>query len=711
LIVALVFAHVWGVIQLIVLGSFARTVRVRTVLMALAVGLYLCAPLAMMLQMAWTRPAAWLTDVPLFLMVVTASYTLNPFIEEVVKVLPVAALLLIPTMRRQWSLTDCVLMGAAVGSGFGLAESLFRYGDEAYRASSIDHGWVLQTNISFPVVPSVWSSINSWLPQAGAPWEEISVSGRFPLSPHLVWSALGGLAVGLIVLRRGWMWRTLAVVLLVYVGVDHAAGNAAVRSQQFIGRAAIEQLRTQLWLAPILALVLAWWLDRQRQQAAKGDEVILAAEQSASPRLVGTLRAASSSLPWSLPRVYGFVRLRRAHNSERTLPLPSRAPEDLSRPLVQLRDRIDRQLGPGRSSPLLPPGWIGAVIATSRRPTVIVWLLLMVPSVMWFVIGGFPQTAALQKTMTQPLAWNAIIWLSVFAQIWLAWRVTQGLRASPAALRLPSADDAALVALRVACGVGAIGLGGHALMRGLSGFSPNSSVLDFFNATEAYASATPATTLPLANGASAAVPPRAAAGTYIGEVDDADFVSGGEGTYIGEVDDPDFVNGGEGTYIGEVDDPNFLGDRTPSEGAPDMSLEEMKKWAADADAREAHEAAEAADVRAAEAKAAWDQANEGMHEQDRLLANSLWGAGPAPGDGPGSFGAAQEAGAGDVRARMNYVAAKTAADVAHAHAAVADADAAVARAGTDSELAAARAAKAVAEGVEAKKQAERYYYP
>jgi hypothetical protein len=46
MIVALVFAHVWGVLQLIALASLTRTVRVRTVLMALAVGLYVCAPLA-----------------------------------------------------------------------------------------------------------------------------------------------------------------------------------------------------------------------------------------------------------------------------------------------------------------------------------------------------------------------------------------------------------------------------------------------------------------------------------------------------------------------------------------------------------------------------------------------------------------------------------------------------------------------------------------
>ena len=39
MILAIVFAHVWGVMQLVVLGSLSRTVRVRTVLTALAAGL------------------------------------------------------------------------------------------------------------------------------------------------------------------------------------------------------------------------------------------------------------------------------------------------------------------------------------------------------------------------------------------------------------------------------------------------------------------------------------------------------------------------------------------------------------------------------------------------------------------------------------------------------------------------------------------------
>src|SRR5262245_33669181 len=173
MIVALVFAHVWGTIQLIVLGSLARTVRIRTVFMALAVGLFTCAPLAVLLQGVSIRSAARLTGTSVVLMVSTASYTSDPFIEEIIKVAPLALLLVIPAIRRQWSITDCVLVGAAAGSGFGLAENLYRYGASADAAHAIKTGWWLAKSlISPPEVPSIWVTLTSWLPPGAAAGDE-----------------------------------------------------------------------------------------------------------------------------------------------------------------------------------------------------------------------------------------------------------------------------------------------------------------------------------------------------------------------------------------------------------------------------------------------------------------------------------------------------------------------------------------------------------
>ena len=58
MIFAIVFAQVWGVIQLLALGSLTRTVRVRTVITAMALGLYAVAPVAVIIQKAWIGIAA-----------------------------------------------------------------------------------------------------------------------------------------------------------------------------------------------------------------------------------------------------------------------------------------------------------------------------------------------------------------------------------------------------------------------------------------------------------------------------------------------------------------------------------------------------------------------------------------------------------------------------------------------------------------------------
>jgi hypothetical protein len=60
---AIIFAQLWGVIQLIILTSPARTVRVRTVFAAMAVGFYAIGPLTAFIQLSWIHLAA-----PLFQM-------------------------------------------------------------------------------------------------------------------------------------------------------------------------------------------------------------------------------------------------------------------------------------------------------------------------------------------------------------------------------------------------------------------------------------------------------------------------------------------------------------------------------------------------------------------------------------------------------------------------------------------------------------------
>ena len=230
MIAAIVFAHVWGVLQLIVLGSFARTVRIRTVLMAMAAGFYACAAVAVVLEFAWTRLAAWITGMPLREVVQTASFTADPFIEELVKVLPLAVLLLlVHVIRLQWSITDCALVGGALGSGFGLAEDLYRYSAAPASAFWNGAGFVIRTNFSTIItVPGPWTTMTSWLPSIVVQHNPFSLSGSAAhlVDRHTVWSAIAGLAVGLLLKKRDSIGHRAGIGLFVFACLDHAISNA-----------------------------------------------------------------------------------------------------------------------------------------------------------------------------------------------------------------------------------------------------------------------------------------------------------------------------------------------------------------------------------------------------------------------------------------------------------------------------------------------------
>ena len=222
MILAIIFAQVWGVIQLIVLTSLARTVRVRTVLAAMAVGFYAIGPVTAFIQLSWIRIASHVFGKAVFDLTGVASYTVDPFIEEAMKLLPLLVLLLIPAIRRQWSVTDCLLIAAASGSGFGLAEHLFRYADYASTAQSVSGGYAMTIGSATPLVPGIARTLISWIPLG-----VFFAANEFHLNWHLAWSAICGLAVGLFLRYPKRAARFTAAGLLLLVTLDHAAGNAA----------------------------------------------------------------------------------------------------------------------------------------------------------------------------------------------------------------------------------------------------------------------------------------------------------------------------------------------------------------------------------------------------------------------------------------------------------------------------------------------------
>ncbi len=481
MIIGIVFTHVWGVLELIALGSLTRTVRIRTVLTALVAGLYAASSVTVLLQLLWTRPFAWLTDIPLSTVVGVAGYTLDPFIEEVIKVLPLAALLMLPAVRRQWSLTDCVLIGAATGSGFGLAEALLRFGSSVTRALVTPDGWLLPVGFSAFTVPNATTTMLSWLPASvvsesvfGAP----SIGDRLNL--HLAWSALGGFAVGLIALRDGKAERIAGALLLLFVAADHAAFNADVSNP---GRALalaatpFRYTRYALGLFPIVALAMAWWFDRHTHVRQPRPYPALPAERRASPAWKGAMSSALQRLPWSALWVAAYARVRRAYTAEERVRVNST--RELKSVVIRLRDTIAQASGSTTPIQLVPPTWRAKALGERvRDPQTVLWIIFTLPSVLYFGVGGQPATAAVQRVMSTPVAWFIIRAMSVASLIWLGVQIALALRQWPTVKAAPFGEFPAVAALRLMAGAGAFATGAYALSIALTNNSPSATLVN-----------------------------------------------------------------------------------------------------------------------------------------------------------------------------------------------------------------------------------------
>jgi hypothetical protein len=224
--------------------------------------------------------------------------------------------------------------------------------------------------------------------------------------------------------------------------------------------------------------------------------------------LKGTLGAAFSRLPWSLIAVDRFVRMRRAVRTERAA--ATAHADTLGALIMTERDRVDRELAQWQTDvpALFPPGWtLSSLRVALRRPAVILWLVILTPSVLWFVVGGWPQTAGLQVFMKQPAVWMVLFPVAVLAQAWIAWRTLAGLRSWSKARGASIGDDAAIVGLRVACGIGAVSLGTFSLLRMLGGVAPGSNLLASLHAQDAANRLTPGGGSMVAGSAGAFAPP------------------------------------------------------------------------------------------------------------------------------------------------------------------------------------------------------------
>jgi hypothetical protein len=335
-----------------------------------------------------------LTGGSAYLVADTASYTVDPFVEEVAKVAPLLLLAVVAARgRRQRGLSDYLLLGAATGAGFALAEALLRFGTRAGTAVGMPGGWLLPVSLSPPTIPSPAAAVGSWLPAPAGGDALLSLGAGSGTNLHLAWSALAGLGIGLLIRGRGWS-RLGGPVLILLAGADHAAYNFDLSHPGDTGvgaRIAAPFVTAQplLWLWPLLALVVAVALDLRwlRRAQAVGPDLRLRREHhgQATAQLAGY---SLQGLPWTPLVIARFTLLRRAaaYQARPTRqPPPDLPPADTTPPgpltplqaeVARIRDQLDAADSPAAWNRVRRPSLPRQAPATKRSWLRVAWALL-----------------------------------------------------------------------------------------------------------------------------------------------------------------------------------------------------------------------------------------------------------------------------------------------------------------------------------------------
>lgn len=516
LVVAMVVAVCVGVVQLHLLGSPTRSVRLGLVLACVPAGVYGATALALGLQLTAVRLLTAVTGDRRFDVIDRVGYTAGPVIEELAKLAPLLLIGVALRARRQWGLTDHLILGGAVGSGFGLMEALLRFS-----ASSIGPlkwpggGWALPTSVVPPYIPSPRLSARSFLPAPVGPIAD-NYTIRTVTFQHLVWSAVGGLGLGLLLRGRRWWHRLAGLMPLALVCADHAGSNyrqTALLPDGWALRAATWATAGDrwLWTWPLVALAVAVAVDHRTRRRAIADhpELLLASEQQAGAPARGLAREAGLRLPWSALTVYRYVLVRRgAWYSGRS---------DLMAEVAGVRAQLDagstreawQAVQPGRTllRAMLPPGPGRRARLVKRVALIGLWLALLSPAAVYHsrptegrkdgIKGWFGTESGLR--------WATVAMGA--GLVWLAWRMVVTGRQLWRARAGASREPAARLALQLCTGSGALAFGLLALRTYQLAGTPDARLVSQFFLLDALLSALLVTALVVVMLAAVAVAP------------------------------------------------------------------------------------------------------------------------------------------------------------------------------------------------------------
>lgn len=486
----MVAATVYGVVQLLVLASPARSVRVSTVLLAVAVGVYGCGVGTALLELAYTRSTADLTGESLSKVVEVAGYTVDPVIEELIKLTPLLLVAWNVRVRRQWGLTDYVVIGSALGAGFGLLEAVARFGLDADRA--IAHpagGWAIPDSLRAPYIPGPEQVFSAWFPAPSGTLELGNFSPAAGTSPHLVYTALTALGVGVLVRGRGWV-RALGLLPVATATSHHMLTNyAAARPADRDARSWVDAFDGTLWAIPLLCLAVAVAFDLRHIRRGKRlvPGILLQAERTGRSGLAALAGYGAWRVPWATLIALRFARMRRSLLYAAARP-PYPGAEALHQTVAWAAGQIDasdNEHAWRRLDFRAVRKATGAVRDWRRMWFVLISLGLALPALVLICVGSFPAAATLQERFGSGNGPYILMAFGIAGLLWMGWQFLTLLNTWQTTRTIPHGEMLAATRFRIWTALGGLTTGAALLLRLRDGLEPDDPVIHNLHLLEA----------------------------------------------------------------------------------------------------------------------------------------------------------------------------------------------------------------------------------